>query len=123
MANTTEMAPERTAKRRSSSNGTTRRARARHDDGLDEQVARLQEDLKSIAATIAAMADEKVSEARGTAKSEVRNLVRSGQHAVDAVQDEFGVMEKQIKDTIRAKPLTAVAGAIAIGFCLALITR
>ena len=123
MANTTEMAPERTARRRSSSNGTTRRARARHDDGLDEQVARLQEDLKSIAATIAAMADEKVSEARGTAKSEVRNLVRSGQHAVDAVQDEFGVMEKQIMDTIRAKPLTAVAGAIAIGFCLALITR
>jgi ElaB/YqjD/DUF883 family membrane-anchored ribosome-binding protein len=123
MADTTDMAPTRPSRRRSSNNGTTRRSRAQHDDGLEEQIARLQQDLKSIAATITAMADEKVSEARGTAKSEVRNLVRSGQHAVGAVQDEFGEMEKQIKDTIRAKPLTAVAGAIAIGFCLALITR
>ncbi len=123
MADTTDMAPARKTTRRSGSNGTTRRSRARHEDGLEDQIARLQDDLKSIAATIAAMADDKVSEARGTAKTEVRNLVRSGQQAVGAVQDEFGEMEKQIKDTIRAKPLTAVAGAIAIGFCLALITR
>ena len=41
----------------------------------------------------------------------------------DQIQDEFGHMEKQIKDTLREKPLTAVAGAIAIGFVLALITR
>jgi ElaB/YqjD/DUF883 family membrane-anchored ribosome-binding protein len=123
MADTTDMAPARKTTRRPGGNGTSRRARARQDDGLEEQITRLQEDLKSIAATIAAMADDKVSEARGTAKTEVRNLVRSGQQAVGAVQDEFGEMEKQIKDTIRAKPLTAVAGAIAIGFCLALITR
>jgi ElaB/YqjD/DUF883 family membrane-anchored ribosome-binding protein len=117
------MAPARKTTRRSGTNGTRRRSRSRQEDGLDEQIARLQDDLKSIAATIAAMADDKVSEARGTAKTEVRHLVRSGQQAVGAVQDEFGEMEKQIKDTIRAKPLTAVAGAIAIGFCLALITR
>jgi ElaB/YqjD/DUF883 family membrane-anchored ribosome-binding protein len=69
------------------------------------------------------MADDKVSEARGVAKTEVKNLVKQGQSAVDGIQDEFGHMEKQIKDTIREKPLTAVAGAIALGFVLALITR
>jgi ElaB/YqjD/DUF883 family membrane-anchored ribosome-binding protein len=121
MATTTDMAPSRPA-RRSGGNGT-RRSRTRRNEGLEEQMARLQADLKAIAATIAGMADDKAAEATGAARSQVRHLVHSGQQAVDTVQDEFGEMEKQIKDTIRAKPLTAVAGAIAIGFCLALITR
>jgi ElaB/YqjD/DUF883 family membrane-anchored ribosome-binding protein len=108
MADTADMAPTRSTSRRSGKNGTRRSQSRRDDAALDEQVARLQEDLKSIAATIAAMADDKATEAKG---------------AVDTVQDEFSEMEKQIKDTIRAKPLTAVAGAIAIGFCLALLTR
>ena len=98
------------------------RSRAR-SDGLEDQVERLQNDLKAIAATLASMADAKVSEARGVAKSEVKQLVKQGQSAVGDIQDEFGHMEKQIKDTIREKPLTAVAGAIAMGFVLALITR
>jgi ElaB/YqjD/DUF883 family membrane-anchored ribosome-binding protein len=122
MAETADMAPTRSTPRRSSTNGT-RRSRPRRDEALDEQMARLQEDLKSIAATIAAMADDKATEAKGAAKGRVQNLVRTGQQAVDTVQDELGDMEKQIKDTIRAKPLTAVAGAVAIGFCLALLTR
>jgi ElaB/YqjD/DUF883 family membrane-anchored ribosome-binding protein len=122
MADTADMAPTRSTSRRSGKNGT-RSSRPRRDEALDEQVARLQEDLKSIAATIAAMADDRATEARGVAKGQVRNLVRTGQQAVGTVQDEFSEMEKQIKDTIRAKPLTAVAGAISIGFCLALLTR
>jgi ElaB/YqjD/DUF883 family membrane-anchored ribosome-binding protein len=117
MAETDDLAPSRTR-----SNGT-QRSRAKREEALEQQVARLQDDLKSIAATIAAMAEDKMSGARTTAKAEVRNLARSGQQAVDAVQDEIGEIEKQIKATIRAKPLTAVAGAVAIGFCLALLTR
>lgn len=127
MAATEDMAPTRSTppRKRSTANGARaprRSARAREDD-LEAQVARLQTDLKSIASTLATMADDKVSEARGVARNEVRNLVRSGQQAVDGVQDEFGQMEKQIKDAIREKPLTAVAGAIAMGFVLALVTR
>ena len=57
------------------------------------------------------------------AQREVKNLVHSGQNALDDVQDEFGQLEKQIKDTIREKPLTAVAGAIALGFVLAVVSR
>ena len=127
MAATTDMAPNRPAAstRRPSGNGS-RSSRARsqsRDEALEAQIARLQTDLKSIATTITGMADEKVSEARGTAKTEVRNLVRQGQHAVEDIQDEFGHVEKQIKDTIRQKPLTAVIGAVAVGFVLALLTR
>jgi len=130
MADTTDMAPSRTsspAKKTAANGSRSRSSRARasrsRDDALETQVARLQTDLKNIATTIAGMADDKVSEARGVAKSEVKNLVKQGQDAVDGIQDEFGHMEKQIKDTIREKPLTAVAGAIALGFVLALITR
>ena len=128
MAATEDLAPSRTTTTRG--NGTRsaaarapRRARKPRDEALETQVARLQTDLKSIAATIAGMADSKVSDAKDAASGQMHNLVKQGQNAVESVQDEFGHMEKQLKDTIREKPLTAVAGAIAIGFVLALITR
>jgi ElaB/YqjD/DUF883 family membrane-anchored ribosome-binding protein len=129
MATTEDMAPSRTSPARKRTNGSTRSStprrrssRAREDD-LERQFARLQDDLKAIAGSVAKLADDKVSEARGAAQSEARKLVKTGEQAVDQIQDEFGHMEKQIKDTIREKPLTAVAGAVAIGFVLALITR
>lgn len=126
MASTTDMAPNRgTAKApaRRAANGP-RRAAARHrEDDLSAQVHQLQTDLKSIATTIAGLAEDRVTDAQKLAKREVKNLARSGQSAVEDVQDEFGQLEKQIKDTIREKPLTAVAGAIALGFVLAVISR
>lgn len=112
MATTDDTASKRTGGRGSQS-----------EEDLADQIGRLQKDLKEIAGTVARLADEKVSEARGAAKHEVKSIVRSGQHAVDGIQDEFGHMEKQLKDTIREKPLTAVIGAIAIGFVLALVSR
>lgn len=128
MAETSDMAPTRTRKAARPANGArTAAARSNRsgtdDEKLEEQIARLQNDLKTIAASIAGLAEEKVSDARGLAKREARQFVRAGQHAVEEVADEFGHMEKQIKDTIREKPLTAVAGAIALGFLLAVISR
>ena len=110
----------------SSANGTRGSSRSRsrkRDEALEDQIERLQGDLKKIASTITRMADDRVSDVRDQAESEVRKVVRTGERAVEGVQDEFGEMERQIKDTIRAKPLTAVAGAVAIGFCLALLSR
>lgn len=126
MASTTDMAPNRStakAPARRTANGP-RRAAARHrEDELSDQVHQLQADLKSIATTLAGLAEDKVTDAQKVAKREVKNLARSGQNAVEDVQDEFGQLEKQIKDTIREKPLTAVAGAIALGFVLAVVSR
>ncbi|MDF2982102.1 MAG: hypothetical protein K0Q69_1874 [Devosia sp.] len=130
MASTTDMAPNRTAAAktpaRRAANGP-RRAAARQsqsrEDDLSAQVQQLQSDLKSIAATLASLAEDKVHDAQKLAKREVKNLASSGQSAIEDVQDEFGQLEKQIKDTIREKPLTAVAGAIALGFVLAVVSR
>lgn len=129
MATTTDMAPGRsaTAPARRAANGVKRAAstaarRSREDD-LSDQVSQLQDDLKAIAATLAGLAESKVHDAQKMAQREVKNLAHSGQNALDDVQDEFGQLEKQIKDTIREKPLTAVAGAIALGFVLAVVSR
>ncbi len=129
MATTEDMAPGRSTAARG--NGTRaaagarapRRTRKSREDALEAQVARLQADLKGIAATLAGVADSKVNEAKDAAGNQVQHLVKQGQQAVDSIQDEFGHMEKQIKDAIREKPLTAVAGAVALGFVIALITR
>jgi ElaB/YqjD/DUF883 family membrane-anchored ribosome-binding protein len=130
MASTTDMAPNRTAAAktpaRRAANGP-RRAAARQsqsrEDDLSAQVQQLQSDLKSIAATLASLAEDRVHDAQKLARREVKNLASSGQTAIEDVQDEFGQLEKQIKDTIREKPLTAVAGAIALGFVLAVVSR
>ena len=81
-------------------------------ENLEDQVAQLQSDLKSITATLNRLG--------ATAGNELRN---SGKSAVSYAQDEFEAVEKQLKDTIREKPLTAVAGALAAGFIIAVLTR
>jgi len=128
MAVTTDMAPNRTATtpRRSPANGSRRAAAAAslsREDELGEQISQLQADMKAIAQTLAGLAGDKVDEAQSVAKREAKNAVRAGQNVVEDVQDEFGQLERQIKDTIREKPLTAVAGAIALGYILAVVSR
>lgn len=90
---------------------------------LEAQVARLQDDLKEITATLTRLGSDKVSEARAVAKSEYRHAVKAGQNLVGDVTDQAGALETQIKDIIRERPLTAVAGAIGIGFLIAALTR
>lgn len=95
--------------------GAARRVKAAvqpEAEDLETQVAQLQSDLKSITATLNRMGVTAGNELRAT-----------GQSAINYAQDEFGALEKQLKDTIREKPLTAVASAVAAGFILAVLTR
>ncbi|HWV00025.1 MAG TPA: hypothetical protein VN109_02585 [Devosia sp.] len=116
---------------RSSARRTGSRARSRarsaalevEADSLEDQVAQLQTDLKSITSTLQRMGTTATNEIKSGARARAGDLAARGQSALDTAQDEFGAFEKQIKDTIREKPLTAVAGAIALGFILAVITR
>lgn len=135
MATTTDMAPNRAASstpRRSPANGARRASAAARaaaassasrEDELGDQISQLQADMKAIAQTLAGLAEDKVSEAQSVAKREVKNVAKAGQNAIEDAQDEFNQLERQIKDTIRDKPLTAVAGAIALGYILAVVSR
>ena len=94
---------------------TPRRVRAAVEpdaEHLEDQVAQLQKDLKSITNTLNRMGQ--------TAGTELKS---TGQSAIGYAQDEFGQLEKQLKDTIREKPLTAIAAAAAVGFMIAVLTR
>tara|TARA_R110002124_G_scaffold114535_31_gene269540 strand:- start:10379 stop:10738 length:360 start_codon:yes stop_codon:yes gene_type:complete len=118
MATTPDLAPNRTKP------ATRSRAASKpREEQLEDQVAQLQADLKAIAATLSKLSSDKVSEASNTAKEEFRHIQRQGQHVLDEAQDQAGAFEQQLKDTIREKPLTAVASAIGIGFILALLSR
>ena len=126
MATTTDMAPNRSTPAPRRAAASSRRApasRSNREPDLEAQIEKLQADLKGIAGTLSSLAESKVEEAQGMAKRELKNLKTQGQNAVEDVQDEFGQLERQLKDTIREKPLTAVAGAIALGFILAVVSR
>lgn len=124
MASTEDMAASRSEAAGTARKSASRSSRSRaREENLEAQVGKLQEDLKSIAGTIAKLAERRVNEARGTAEHEVQNLMKSGQHTVEEWQDDFEDIQKQVKTTIRQRPLTAVVGAVAVGYLLALLTR
>jgi ElaB/YqjD/DUF883 family membrane-anchored ribosome-binding protein len=95
----------------------------RSEENLEEQVAKLQEDIKAIANTLAKLSDQKVSEARSNARTQVQSIVSSGQHVVDDLGSQVTAVEDRLVETIRERPLTAVAGAIGVGFLIALLSR
>lgn len=121
MATTTDMAPNR-ARKTAGTAGPTVTEKTREQE-LEAQVAQLQSDIKSIGETLRKLTGEKAHEVRDIAETEFRQLKRRGQHMVEDAQDQAGEYEQQLKDTIRGKPLTAVATAVGIGFILALLTR
>lgn len=122
MATTTDMAPTAAA-RKTAGAANARVTEKSREQELEAQVAQLQSDLKSIAETLKKLTGEKASEVRDVAEAEIRHLKRRGQHLVEEAQDQAGEYEAQLKDTIREKPLTAVATALGVGFVLALLTR
>lgn len=121
MATTSDMAPSR-SKSGASRAANAAKAEAREQE-LEAQVAQLQADLKAISETLAKLTNDKVGEARSLATTEVKHLQAKGQRMLEEAQDQVGEAEKQLKDTIREKPLTAVAAAAGIGFIFALLTR
>lgn len=115
--------PNGSGARAASTTARARRSSRAQTDNLEAQVTQLQNDIKSIAQTLARMGESKVGEVRSMAKMRAAEVKGKGEDLVSTAQDEFSAFESQIKDTIREKPLTAVAGALALGFLIAVITR
>ena len=125
MAQTSDLAPTR-RKPSTTLNGATRQSRSRKTDkadNLEAQIQQLQSDLRQIGETITRMSNEKLNEARGAATEGAKSIVSTGKHAVDEATDQVNALERQIKTMIRDKPLTAIGGALGIGFILALMSR
>jgi ElaB/YqjD/DUF883 family membrane-anchored ribosome-binding protein len=102
---------------------SARRTATRAEESLEDQIAHLQEEIKLIGASIGKLADQKVAEARKGARTQYKSLVKTGHNVVDDIGDQVSAYEGQLVDSIRERPLTAVAGAIGIGFLIALLSR
>ena len=105
----------------SSKTGT--RSNGHNEQALEDQIAKLQDDVRAIASSLSKLSENKISEARATAKKQVRNLVDSGHSVADDLTDQVNAYEGQLLEAIRDRPLTAVAGAIGVGFLIALLSR
>jgi len=90
---------------------------------LEDQVAKLQDDIKAIGASLAKLTDERVTDVRHQARDQYRSAVRAGRTVVDDLSDQVNAYEGQMIDAIREKPLTAIAGAIGVGFLIAMLSR
>jgi ElaB/YqjD/DUF883 family membrane-anchored ribosome-binding protein len=127
MSTTPDMAPGRSTSGSSTARkGAANRAEADAETEMDEaqadlqkQIDQLRTDIKSLGQSLQRVGNAGLGEAQGRA----RGLVEAGQHMMDEARDEFGAVEKQLKDTIREKPITAVLSAVGIGYLLALLTR
>lgn len=103
--------------------GNGHRRQSQKEETLEAQVQQLQSDIRSISNTLARMGQTTVRDVQSTARQRAQDLADRGQSMLDTAQGEIGSLERQLKETIRDKPLTAVAGAIAIGFLIAVVTR
>jgi ElaB/YqjD/DUF883 family membrane-anchored ribosome-binding protein len=109
--------------------GTAVRRRAAADrtnkseEDLEDQIARLRDDVKGIAATLARLTERKMADVKGEAEASVTQLMRTGQQALDEVGNQASAIEGDLKRLVREKPLTAVATALGVGFLLAVLSR
>jgi len=94
-----------------------------NSQNLEEQINRLQDDVRAIAASLTRLGENKVAEARSGAKRQYRNVLDSGHEVADELSDQVAAYEGQLVEAIRERPLTAVAGAIGVGFLIALLSR
>lgn len=108
---------------RSTRSRTTNRRRKVADDDVGAQVERLQDDLNATVAALARLSGRKADEIKGEAQDRYADLLESGHKAVADAQEQVSELESQLKKAIRDKPLTFVAGAAAVGFIIALLTR
>jgi ElaB/YqjD/DUF883 family membrane-anchored ribosome-binding protein len=123
MADTPETAASPATRRPSRRRRAPAAAATSSEERLEEQIGRLQEEIKAIGGTLAKLTDEKLKEARSTARTQYRSAVQSGQNVVDELSEQGSSYESQLTEAIRERPLTAVAGAIGVGFLIALLSR
>ena len=90
---------------------------------LGDQLAKLEGHVKTIADAVAKLSEHKVGEARANARGQYRSLIKSGQHVMADVGGQVNTYEGQLVEAIRQRPFAVVAGAVGIGFLIALLSR
>ena len=90
---------------------------------LAADIARLREDMARLANEIAAVGQQSVKAAKRAASERAEEFRVKGETAMADLRSNASDMEQQLSDTVREKPITALAIAAGVGFLLALLTR
>lgn len=90
---------------------------------LEAEIARLREDVASLAAQLQKTGEHSYSAAMRAASEGAEHIRAKGEAAVDSLKSSASDIEQQISDAVREKPITALAIAAGVGYLLAVLRR
>lgn len=99
-------------------------------EDMEAEIARLRADVAALADQLARTGEHSIAAARRAAsqgaeqlRAQGEQLKARGEAAVESLRANAGDMERQVVDAVREKPITALAIAAGIGYCLAMLSR
>ena len=96
---------------------------ATSDPDLGSQIARLQDDVSSIAATLGKLGERRIADLREDTQEGISSLVHEGQEISTDVVGRLMKLEANLEQTVRTQPLIAIGLASVVGFLLSEVTH
>ncbi|HHZ08688.1 MAG TPA: DUF883 family protein [Rhizobiales bacterium] len=90
---------------------------------LEADIAQLKADIEKLAEQLRITGRHSYGAARRMAAEGRERALSEGEAAIENLRSTAGDLERQLVDTVRQKPMTALAVAAGIGFLLALLSR
>ncbi|CAG1013551.1 MAG: DUF883 family protein [Rhizobiaceae bacterium] len=90
---------------------------------LEADIAQLKEDIEKLAEQLRITGRHSYGAARRMATEGKERAWSEGEAAIENLRSTAGDLERQVVDTVRQKPMTALAIAAGIGFLVALLSR
>lgn len=92
-------------------------------EDLEAEIARLREDVATLAAQLQKTGEHSYSAAMRAASEGADQIRAKGEAAVDSLKSSASDIEQQISGAVREKPITALAIAAGVGYLLAILRR
>lgn len=90
---------------------------------LEDEIEQLKAEIANLAKQFQTVSEHSYGTARRAATEGVSQLRAQGAEAIENLRGSASDFEKQLADTVREKPVTALAVAAGIGFLFALMSR
>lgn len=92
-------------------------------EDLKAEITKLRQELSDLAKHVSTIGDKSARTARQAAGKKAEELRAQGEAAFGELRESALDYEKQLTDTVRKKPVTALAIAAGVGFVFALMAR
>lgn len=90
---------------------------------IDAEIARLREDIASLARSVQTYGSAKSDEVKARASRAGSDIAAASQDALDQLRQEFEDVERQLTGQIRRHPVQSIGIAAGVGFLLAFLMR